>query len=163
MKIKELLDRYYEGETTDAEEQRLREYFTSDEVDDELQHYRSIFAYLKHEGERHSVFTRHSALDAEPPKNSPQIIRRLRVKPAMTRVKWWYAAAAAVACLLTTTYIIHEHQSKPQTLCVGTYVVVNGICYDDLSLVKKYAAETIDMVTQPFGDGSITKALDFLE
>jgi len=47
IEIKELLNRYYEGESTDADEQRLREYFTSNEVAAELQPYRSIFAYLQ--------------------------------------------------------------------------------------------------------------------
>jgi len=79
------------------------------------------------------------------------------------RIKWWYAAAAAVACLLTATYLVREFQPKPQALCEGTYVVINGICYDDLSLVRKYATEAIDMVTMPFGNGSAADALDFLD
>ena len=149
MKIKELLDRYYEGETTDAEEQRLREYFSSDDIAAELQPYRSIFAYLGHEKE----------------------VSRFRASPSEFRIssfknqksKWWYAAAAAVACLLTATYLVHEFQPKPQALCEGTYVVINGICYDDLSLVRKYATEAIDMITMPFGNGSAADALDFLD
>ena len=169
IEIKKMLDRYYEGESTDADEQRLHEYFASDRVVTELQPYRSIFAYLKREKDEQTVQERrHSALDAESPKNNSLIIRRLRVKPAMTssmqsrRVKWWYAAASVAACLLVATFFVREYQPKPQTLCTGTYVMVNGVCYDDLALVKKYATETIDMVTKPVGNGSATDALDFL-
>ena len=138
IEIKKLLNRYYEGESTDAEEQRLREYFSSNKVAAELQPYRSIFAYLQEQ--KSEIKNRKSKI-----------------------INWWYAAAAAVACLLTATFLIHEFQPKPQVLCEGTYVMINGICYDDLALVRKHATETIDMVTKPFGDGSATKALDFLD
>jgi len=138
IEIKELLNRYYEGESTDADEQRLREYFTSDEVAAELQPYRSIFAYLQEQ--KSKIKNRKSKI-----------------------VNWWYAAAAAVAILLTATFLVREFPPKPKVLCEGTYVVINGICYDDLSLVRKYATETIDMVTKPFGDGSAADALDFLD
>ena len=143
VEIKKLLDRYYEGETTDADEQRLREYFTSGEVAAEWQPYRAIFACLQHEREHFS--------------EEPATV----VLPAIQahRVNWWYAVAAAVACLLVVTFLAHEYQPATQTACVGTYVVINGICYDDLALVKKYATEAIDMITQPVGN-SVTDALD---
>jgi len=145
IEIKELLDRYYEGETTDADEQRLREYFTSGEVAAGLQPYRTIFAYLKHEKEH--------------PAEEAAIISLPAIQ--QRRVKWWYATAAAVAFLLVATYFVRENQPTPKTLCTGTYVMVNGVCYDDPALVRKYATETIDFVTQPFGS-SVTDALDFL-
>ena len=141
IEIKELLDRYYEGESTDADEQRLCEYFTSGKVADELLPYRSIFAYLKHKKEEAAIIT----------------------LPAtqLWRVKWWYAAAA-VACLFVATFLTREYQPTQQTLCTGTYVMVNGVCYDDLALVRKYATEAIDMITQPF-ESSVIDALDFLD
>ena len=138
IEIKELLNRYYEGESTDADEQCLREYFSSDNVAAELQPYRSIFAYLQEQ-------------------KSKSENQKSKI------INWWYAAAAAVACLLTATFLIHEFQPKPQALCEGTYVMINGVCYDDLSLVRKYATEAIDMVTQPFENGSAADALDFLD
>ena len=143
IEIKELLDRYYEGETSDADEQHLREYFTADGVAAELQPYRSIFAYLKHEKEKFSVFSFQFS--------------------AVKSVKWRYAAAAAVACLIAGTFFVREFKPAPKNLCTGTYVMVNGVCYDDMALVRKYATETIDMVTQPFSNDSATDALDFLE
>ena len=160
MKIKELLDRYYEGETTDAEEQRLREYFSSDDVAVELQPYRSIFSYLNHERQ---VPGSGSGFNQSCIIQKSKITCAGQVRSKNRKSNWWYAAAAAVACLLTATFLIHEFQPKPQALCEGTYVMINGICYDDLALVRKYATETIDMVTQPFGNGSAADALDFLD
>ena len=145
IEIKELLDRYYEGESTDAGEQRLREYFTSGNVADELQPYCSIFAYIQHEKQR-------------PPEASVIILPAIQPR----RMNWWYAVSAA-ACLLFAVFFARQYQQTPQTACTGTYVMVNGVCYDDLALVRKYAAETIDQITKPFGDGSATDALDFLD
>ena len=142
IEIKKMLDRYYEGESTDDDELLLREYFSSDDVASNLQPYRSIFAYIRHEKEEPSrIFL-------------PDVKRRWK--------KWLYSTAAAAACLLAGTFLVHQHHQATKPQCIGTYVVVNGVCYDDLSLVRKYAAETIDMVTKPFGDGAATKALDFL-
>ena len=150
IEIKELLDRYYEGESTDADEQRLYEYFTSGDVAVELQPYCSIFACLKHERDYPS---REYALELA-----------AIIEPAIQprRIKWWNVAAAA--CLLAAIFLAREYR-KPakQALCVETYVVVNGVCYDDIALVRKYAAEAIDIITQPFGDGSAIDALDFLD
>ena len=157
IEIKELLDRYYEGESSDADEQRLREYFTSDEVAAELQPYRSIFACLQHEKEEFEVSSSKFEVCLR------RGLRRSDSKFKISRsVKWWYAAAA-VACLLVGTFLVREFQPKPKNLCTGTYVMINGICYDDLTLVRKYATEAIDLVTQPFGNGSATEALDFLD
>ncbi len=46
MHIKELLDRYFEGQTSLAEEEQLRTYFSSGKVADELLPYRELFAGL---------------------------------------------------------------------------------------------------------------------
>jgi 7-cyano-7-deazaguanine synthase in queuosine biosynthesis len=46
-KIENLLEKYFEGETSLPEEKQLRAYFTSDEVEPHLQQYRVIFGYFK--------------------------------------------------------------------------------------------------------------------
>lgn len=146
VEIKELLDRYYEGASTDADEQRLHEYFTSDHLDTELQPYHAIFACLKNEKETYRIGVR---------QETHSLPSKLQIS------RWWYAAAAVV-CLLAGTYIAREWKTAPENLCVGTYVMVNGICYDDMTLVRKYAVETIDCITKPCSEGSAIDALDFL-
>ena len=49
MKIDELLDKYFEGETSCEEERELRRFFTEEEVPEHLQTYRPLFAYLNRE------------------------------------------------------------------------------------------------------------------
>ena len=50
-KIKALLERYYNGDTTSAEEKILREYFSSDVVDKEFVADKDIFLYQIHEND----------------------------------------------------------------------------------------------------------------
>lgn len=51
-KIKTLLERYYNGDTTSAEEKILREYFSSDSIDKEFVADKDIFLYQIHENEK---------------------------------------------------------------------------------------------------------------
>jgi len=122
-----------------------------------LQPYRSIFAYLQNE--KVSTETTSVLLSI---KNQKSLVQSKCEAKIASYSKWRYAAAAAVACLLLGTFFVHEYRPMPQT-CTGTYIMINGICYNDLSLVKKYATETIDMVTNPISDGTATDAFNFLE
>jgi len=45
-KIEKLLERYFEAETTPAEEREIRAYFASEEVAPHLEQYRPLFQYL---------------------------------------------------------------------------------------------------------------------
>ena len=50
--IEELLERYFEGETSAAEEKRIRAFFASGEVPEHLAAYAPLFAYFDEEIER---------------------------------------------------------------------------------------------------------------
>ncbi len=144
--VKSILERYYDGESTDVDEQRLREYFSSGDVAPELQPYRSIFAYMQQVKEQPVA------------EECPIVEIKPRYRPIM-----WYAAAGIAACLLITGLLTLKQEEPIVTSCTGTYVVVNGICYDDLSLVGKHAAEAIDDVTEPIEGNPAIDALDFLD
>ena len=49
MNIEELLNKYFEGETTCEEERELRRFFTRGIVPEHLQMYRPMFAFLNEE------------------------------------------------------------------------------------------------------------------
>ena len=53
MNIEELLNKYFEGETTCEEERELRRFFTRGIIPEHLQMYRPMFAFL-HEENRQS-------------------------------------------------------------------------------------------------------------
>ena len=49
MKIEELIDRYFEGQTSCDEERELRRFFTQENIPESLQVYRPLFACLAQE------------------------------------------------------------------------------------------------------------------
>lgn len=53
MKIDELLNRYFEGETSCREEKELRRFFTEEEVPEHLAIYRPLFVCLDEEAKAH--------------------------------------------------------------------------------------------------------------
>ena len=146
IKIRELLDKYLEGVSSDIDEQQLREYFLSDNVADELRIYRSIFVYIDHERVNQS----NTIIPAIPVQQN----KSLKIK---------LIAAGIAACLVMAFILFREQQVPPTNSCTGTYVVINGICHDELYLVSKYVTETIDNVTKPIGDNVATSVLDFLD
>ena len=52
MDIDELLNRYFEGETSSEEERELRAFFTSGNVPDRLAVYTPMFTYLEEESRK---------------------------------------------------------------------------------------------------------------
>ena len=47
MKIEELIDRYFEGQTSCDEERELRRFFTQENIPESLQVYRPLFAWIR--------------------------------------------------------------------------------------------------------------------
>ena len=55
MNIEEVLNRYFEGETSVAEECELRRFFAGADVPDHLSAYRPLFAYLMRRLQRSTI------------------------------------------------------------------------------------------------------------
>ena len=71
MKIDELLDKYFEGETSCEEERELRRFFTEEEVPEHLQTYRPLFAYLNREATSMAEPTEEKSATTESAKEVP--------------------------------------------------------------------------------------------
>ncbi|PVW14738.1 hypothetical protein [Marixanthomonas spongiae] len=77
-KIEKLLDAYFEGNTTLAEEAMLRDYFAQDEIAPQVAMYQPLFVGL--------VAAKEEVSD-----------RELKLPKNQFKIKnWWYAAAASV-------------------------------------------------------------------
>lgn len=79
-KINQLLESYFEGTTSVAQEQTLKEYFTSNQVDHSLIMYKNLFAGLA------KASTEHSTATVTLPTS-----KRVESKKA-----WWLSIAATV-------------------------------------------------------------------
>jgi len=127
VEIKLLLDKYFEGNTTLREEQCLRDYFSSKTVDKELVGYAPLFQYLKTERAKKRTTT----------------IRRFYIGNMMVR-----SLIGAAACvLLLLGFILSPDPISPtfedEDGCVGTYVRIEGTCYNNIELVFSHAAQAI--------------------
>lgn len=119
MNMEELLNKYFEGETSCEEERELRRFFTQGPVPEHLQAYRPIFAFFEEESKR--------------PKGSLPLRRRLLY--ALSGV------AAGVLIALAIAGISRHIGGAPEN-----YVIIDGKCYTDARLIHEQAMNAFDDV-----------------
>ena len=95
--IEALLEAYFEGNTSLAEESILRDYFKNDEVAAGLKQYQPLFAGLE------IARTEVSNRNIEMPQNSESFQKR-----------WWYGIAASVAIIVTVGGFMFSNPSMTQ-------------------------------------------------
>ena len=104
-KIKTLLDKFMNGQTTVEEEAMLAEYFRSDDVPAEWEDYRLMFDYFDRGMEGDLV-----------PVEQP--------RPSLTRLmgrRWWgIAAAACITVAIVATVMLHHPATVPEMPPVAT-------------------------------------------
>ena len=94
--IKKLIAKYFEGNTSLAEEKALQTYFTQDEIASELKAYQPLFSYFKEDSKQ--TFK----LDALALPTTP--------KKSKVRVMKWFAVAASIVLLVS----IYFQQKQPR-------------------------------------------------
>lgn len=124
--ISQLLDKYLDGGTTQAEEAALREYFATRGADipEEWRPYKALFAYI--DGER-----REAAPSA-----------RHRGRTAMRIVRIAIAAAAIILALVTIT-----PRARPDN-----FAIIDGKVYRDRHTVEQEALKALEMVSYDSDD-----------
>jgi len=98
--IKSLLEKYFEAETTIAEENELRNYFSSTDVDPELEQYKPMFGYFS---------------EAKNEQSNHQIAVESHTKRNLT----WISIAASVVVLLGIGAFYFNQEAQDQDL--GTF------------------------------------------
>lgn len=129
----DLLNKYFEGETSAAEEQELRRFFASEEVPDNLKVYKPLFAYIDEE------------IDKQ--KTAENIFVK---KSSSSKRKILYYISAAAACVLIFLSIgLFNQQNELPCIADGSYVIIDGRCYSDAQLVKSMAFKALSEVSVP--------------
>lgn len=126
--IEELLERFFEGETSNVEEQFLYRFFSGKDVPEHLLSYKPVFTYFE------------SGLKNELTENVTPV-RRIR------KSKWivWSGIAAVLLALvlLTPLYI-----QKPFDPFEGSYIVRNGVRITDPEIIRPQLEATVQQVLQ---------------
>lgn len=99
--VEQLLEKYFQGETTIAEEKQLKAYFSSNDVAPYLAKYQSLFGYFETQ-------------------KGTQFEQKLPLQPRkQNTVKWIGIAASFVVLFGLATFYFYPSEPKPEDL--GTY------------------------------------------
>lgn len=142
MNIDELLNRYFEGETSAAEERELRHYFATAELPDHLKAYRPMFAYFDEEIAAEKDMAAEIWQELAP-----------EVRPARRflsdRRKVLYMISAVAASVLAFLAVSQFFFPTDPCFCSDNYVVINGRCYTDIHKVRSLAFDALNEVATP--------------
>ena len=121
--MEELVERFFNGDTTTAEEARLYRLFRRKRLPDELERMRPMFAAF-------------ASMQCEEP-------RRVAMMRTLRRAAIGTAAALAIALCLTLYANFREDRALAR-LYGGSYVIENGRRIDDLSSIREDIEQTLD-------------------
>ena len=141
MNIDELLERYFEGETSAEDECRLRSFFASDEVPEHLAAYKPLFAYFDEEIIQQKNDIRPETISIPFERNAK------RAKKAVL-----YILSGVAACFLALLSLSRLLYPADPCFCSDNYVVINGRCYTDVHKVRSLAIEALQEVATPAND-----------
>ena len=125
-RIENLLEKYFEAETSIEEEKELKEYFASSDVAPHLEQYKPIFGY--------AVQAKQEQFTARIPLNT---IKRKRVV--------WLSVAASVAVLLGVGLLTFNNYNQPKSGDYGTY--------DDPEVAFRETQKALAMISQHVNKG----------
>jgi hypothetical protein len=124
--IEKLLEKYFEAETTIAEEKELKDYFTSSDVAQHLEQYKPIFGYATQA--RQEQFT--ATIPLKTKKRSSVV---------------WLSVAASVAVLLSVGLFTFNRYNQPVSEDLGTY--------DDPELAFRETQKALALISKSVNKG----------
>ena len=122
MKIDELLNKYFEGETSCDEERDLRRFFTEEQVPEDLEMYRPLFVCLDEEAKAHQSH-QHEVKEVN--------------KQLSYRRRLYYIMGSIAAGLLLLIGVANLYQNVWTT--PSDYVIINGKRYTDAKNIREQA------------------------
>lgn len=131
--IEKLIEKYFEGATTLAEEKELKAYFSSDNVAPSLEQYKSLFGYT-----------------AQAKQEKFSGVLPLKVQKRNTVL--WLSVAASVVVLLGVGFFTFNHYSQPVSEDFGTY--------DDPEAAFRETQKALEMISQSVNEG--IESMDYL-
>ena len=131
--IEQLLERFFDGQTSNAEEQELYSFFNSSDVPEALKSYQPVFGYFE-TGIREELNEK-EAKDGDPSRKS-------------TLKKWlWIGTCAAASLLLFLIYSFRTERPDPFNPYEGSYIVRNGVRITDMERILpelEYAIQEVE-------------------
>ena len=111
MKIEELLEKYFEGETTCAEEQELRHFFSTENVPEHLNCYRPLFLCLETECRKQNEIRSEKNV---PKQNHQEPTKPDSIRRNHRRQLYIWGAGIAASLLIAAGMGIYLQKSEPK-------------------------------------------------
>lgn len=112
-RIEILLEKYFESETSIAEEQELKNYFTSSDVAPLLEQYKPLFGYV--------VQVKQEQFSFAPFGFQPQVPATIPLNTIKRKSAFWFSVAASVIILLSIGLFTYNHYNQQKSEDYGTY------------------------------------------
>ena len=125
-KIEKLLEKYFEANTTIAEERDLKDYFASPNVAQHLEQYRILFGY---------------AVQARQEQFTAEILLKTRRSNRVV----WLSVAASVVVLISVGLFTFNSYNQPESNDLGTY--------DDPEVAYKETQKALAMISESVNKG----------
>ena len=127
MEIKQLIDRYMNGQTTVDEEQLLARYFRSaTDLPDDLQPYRDMFAYFDEGMPLGALPEFDGSVGQADTRVAPDSSKVVAPRRRSLRIAAWWSGAVAVAAAVALLLIMHRPSAPVQP--IASAVVVSDTC-----------------------------------
>lgn len=125
-KIEQLIEKYFEGNTSVAEEKELKHYFTSNLVAPHLEQYTALFGYCQH--------AKQEACEAT-----------ILVNKNQFGTKKWLSIAASVLLLSSIGLVFYKSNQKNEIQNVGTV--------NDPEIAFRETQKALDLVSKQLNKG----------
>ena len=132
-RIEELIESFFEGQTSNEEEMELYAFFSGENIPEHLLSYRKVFNYFETGIEEESI---------------QQVIFPKTIKSSMKKKIIVWASVAASLLILLSLGIYHFMQEYEYSLYEGSYIIRNGIKITDPKIVIPEIEKTLDLVQQ---------------
>lgn len=132
--IEDLLERFFEGKTSNTEEQQLYAFFGQPDVPSTFLPYKEMFGYFE-------------TGIIEECEESPELVLPVKTK-RRTRVMWLMAVSVAVSLLFLLFNTVGVKQSVPFNPYEGSYIVRNGVSITDMNEVGPVLETTLQRIEQ---------------
>ena len=117
--IEDLLDRFFEGQTSNEEERVLYEFFARPDIPAHLERYREVFGY----------FESGIALDFS---ETPELRLPAKEISYKRKIGWAIAVCVAASLLLFLVNTVFMNQNASFNPYEGSYIVRNGVVMTDI-------------------------------
>lgn len=132
--VEDLVERFFEGKTSRAEEQQLYAFFAQPDIPSVFLPYKEMFGYFE-------------TGIVEECKESPELVLPAKRQKRTTRL-WLMAATVAASLLFLLFNTVGVKQPVPFNPYEGSYIVRNGVRITDMNEVEPVLKTTLQRIEQ---------------